>query len=66
LAENQIDRLPALAAELVRQQTGGYPPVFAAKAATTTIPIVFLAPLSDKSPSVRQKVDSCDRHHINK
>jgi putative tryptophan/tyrosine transport system substrate-binding protein len=48
-AENQIDRLPALAAELVRQQvaviaaTGGYPPVFAAKAATTTIPIVFLA-----------------------
>jgi ABC-type uncharacterized transport system substrate-binding protein len=43
LAENQIDRLPALAAELVRQQTGGYPPVFAAKAATTTIPIVFLA-----------------------
>jgi putative tryptophan/tyrosine transport system substrate-binding protein len=48
-AENQIDRLPALAAELVRRQvtviaaTGGYPPVFAAKAATTTIPIVFLA-----------------------
>src|SRR5262245_58998912 len=48
-AEYQIDRLPALAAELVRQQvaviaaTGGYPPVFAAKAATTTIPIVFLA-----------------------
>ena len=48
-AENQIDRLPAQAAELVRQQvaviaaTGGYPPVFAAKAATTTIPIVFLA-----------------------
>jgi putative ABC transport system substrate-binding protein len=48
-AENQIDRLPALAAELVRRQvaviaaTGGYPPVFAAKAATTTIPIIFLA-----------------------
>jgi putative ABC transport system substrate-binding protein len=48
-AENQIDRLPALAAELVRQQvavivaTGGYPAVFAAKAATTTIPIIFLA-----------------------
>ncbi len=48
-AENQIDRLPALSAELVRRQvtviaaTGGYSSVFAAKAATTTIPIVFLA-----------------------
>src|SRR5271166_6182471 len=45
-AENQIDRLPALAAELVRRQvavivTTGYEPTVAAKAATTTIPIVF-------------------------
>ena len=45
-AENQIDRLPELAAELVRRQiavivAGAPPSTFAAKAATTTIPIVF-------------------------
>src|SRR6266436_8161402 len=45
-AENQTDRLPALAAELVRRRVavivGSTPSAFAAKAATTTIPIVFL------------------------
>src|SRR5262245_61903346 len=46
-AENQMDRLPALAAELVRREVSviaASTPVaaFAAKATTTTIPIVFV------------------------
>jgi putative tryptophan/tyrosine transport system substrate-binding protein len=46
-AENQVDRLPALAAELVRKvavfvTAGGPVAALAAKAATTTIPIVFI------------------------
>ena len=46
-AENQLDRLPALVGDLVRKQvavivaSGGTVPAIAAKAATTTIPIVF-------------------------
>ena len=46
-AENQFDRLPALAVELVKSQvsvifaTGSPVPARAAKAATSTIPIVF-------------------------
>jgi putative ABC transport system substrate-binding protein len=46
-AEDHIDRLPAMAAELVRRgvtviaATGGSAPARAAKAATSTIPIVF-------------------------
>jgi putative ABC transport system substrate-binding protein len=46
-AENQFDRLPALAAELVKSKvsvifaTGSPVPARAAKAATSTIPIVF-------------------------
>jgi len=46
-AENQNDRLPALVSDLVRRQVnviigGNTPGVVAAKAATATIPIVFL------------------------
>jgi ABC-type uncharacterized transport system substrate-binding protein len=47
-ADNQTDRLPALASDLVRQRVTaivapGPPSALAAKAATTTIPIVFTA-----------------------
>jgi putative ABC transport system substrate-binding protein len=47
-AEGHYDRLPALATELVQKQAavivtvGGDPPAFAAKAASTTTPIVFM------------------------
>src|SRR5262249_58089994 len=49
-AENQLDRLPTLAADLVRKRvavivaTGGTSPAIAAKAATTPTPIGVTAP----------------------
>jgi putative ABC transport system substrate-binding protein len=50
-AENQMDQLPSLAADLVAHHvgvivaSGGNPVNFAAKAATATIPVVFLVGL---------------------
>ena len=46
-ADDRLDRLPLLAAELVSRSvaaifTGGQPSALAAKAATTTIPIIFV------------------------
>ena len=46
--DDQVDRLPTLAADLVRRQvavlaTVGHEPVFAAKAATSSIPVLFIA-----------------------
>jgi ABC-type uncharacterized transport system substrate-binding protein len=48
-AENQIDRLPALVDELISRgvsviAAANSPPALAAKAATTTIPIIFISP----------------------
>ena len=59
-AEGHYDRLPEMAADLVRHKvtvlvsTGGEPSVLAAKAATTTIPIVFYNRRRPDTRRVRQ------------
>jgi putative ABC transport system substrate-binding protein len=64
LAEGRYDRLPEMAADLVRRKValivtaGGEPSALAAKAATTTIPILFNV---DLEPAKLGLVDSLSR-----
>ena len=67
-AENQHDRLPAIAADLVGRKvaviaaTGGRNSILAAKASTTTIPIVFTS-AATRPGGLRHQPQSAGRQH---
>jgi len=72
-AENEFDRLPALARELVQRQvaviaaTGGIHSALAAKAATSTIPIVFNIgddPVRLGLVAAGRQRDGCQQFHL--
>src|SRR5216110_2965398 len=68
-AEGQFDRLPALAMDLVRQRVaaivtiGGTPAVVAAKAATSTIPIVFMVASDPVQLGLARIMHHAERFH---
>ena len=74
-ARGEYDRLPAFAADLVQRRvnvlvaTGGNSLALAAKQATATIPIVFVAgdprPGAEFQPPRRERDRFCDTHHRN-
>jgi len=70
VAADDEDRLPTLAAELVRFpaaviiSSGGRGPALAAKAATTTIPLMFAPRVTDKKEDLRLALDVKRRENV--
>src|SRR5262245_25808657 len=67
-AENDLSRLPMLAADLIRQAavvatSGGYAPTHAAKEATAAIPIVFVSAGDPVAAGLVAQHQSTGRQH---